>query len=110
MSQPLYQKVCVACEGGTPPLDLDKINLFLKETPTWTVVDGVKITKNFAFKNFAEALAFTNQVGQIAETENHHPDIFIHSWNKADITLSAHALKGLSENDFIVASKIDRLN
>ncbi len=80
-----------------------------KETPDWKVVDGVQIIREFKFKDFGKALAFVNKVGEIAESQGHHPDINLHNWNKVLITLSTHAIKGLSENDFIMASKIDLL-
>ncbi|HVS79824.1 MAG TPA: 4a-hydroxytetrahydrobiopterin dehydratase [Candidatus Paceibacterota bacterium] len=75
----------------------------------WKLVDNKEIRKEFAFKDFPEALAFVNKVGAIAETEGHHPNIFLHDWNKVDLTLSTHAIGGLSENDFILAAKIDTL-
>ena len=75
----------------------------------WSVVDNKQIEKEFIFKNFVEGLAFTNKVGAIAEAEGHHPDIFIHDYKKVKITLSTHAIGGLSANDFILAAKIDQL-
>lgn len=110
MTEPLHKKVCTACEGTEKPLEKDGVLKFLSQVENWQAIDNVKISKNFKFKDFAEAIKFTNQVAEIAETEGHHPDILIHSWNKVDITLSTHAISGLSENDFIVAAKIDRLN
>lgn len=81
----------------------------LKQVKDWEVVEEVKIVKQFKFKNFKEALAFVNKVGELAESENHHPNIFLYGWSKVKITLTTHALKGLSENDFILAAKIDAL-
>lgn len=75
---------------------------------TWEVVDGIKIRKEFKFKNFKEALDFVNKVGELAEQENHHPDISL-AWGKVVIELSTHAVNGLSENDFILAAKIEFL-
>lgn len=103
----LADKYCVPCEGGMPPLTEVEYNKLLVETPEWKLTDGVQISRDFKFKNFKEALLFVNKVGELAEKEGHHPDISIHNWNKVLIELSTHAIKGLSENDFIMASKID---
>jgi len=104
----LKHKKCVPCEGGVKPLTPDEYGAFLRtELSGWTDVDMVKIEKEYTFKNFQQALDFVSKVGQIAEEEGHHPDIFLHDWNKVKLTLSTHAISGLSENDFILASKID---
>lgn len=103
---PLKDKKCVPCEGGTPPLDSAKIEELLKEVPGWSVIENKKIEREFKFKNFQLAMEFVNKVAEIAEKEGHHPDIFLHNWNKVKISLSTHAIKGLSENDFILAAKI----
>ncbi|MDP2676225.1 MAG: 4a-hydroxytetrahydrobiopterin dehydratase [bacterium] len=106
----LTQKKCVPCEGGTPPLKKENIEEFHRQVPGWAVADNHrKISRDFKFKDFKEALAFVNKVGDIAETEGHHPDILIHSWNKVSIELWTHAIGGLSDNDFIMAAKIDAL-
>jgi 4a-hydroxytetrahydrobiopterin dehydratase len=106
---PLTDKHSVPCEGGTPPLTPEEYTIFLVETPLWDVVDERKLLRDFRFKNFKEALAFVNRVGALAESEGHHPDIFLHNWNRVQVTLSTHAIKGLSENDYIVAAKIDTI-
>lgn len=104
----LKQKKCVPCEGGVQPLKPDEYGGFLRnELEGWIAVEEKKIAKEYKFKNFKEALAFINKVGAIAEEEGHHPDINLHGWNKVTLTLSTHAIGGLSENDFILASKID---
>ena len=100
-------KKCVPCEGGVDPLKGEKLSALLPAVPGWSVVDEVRIEKDFAFKNFREALSFVNKVGELAESEGHHPDIYLHNWKKVKITLSTHAIKGLSENDFIMAVKIE---
>jgi len=83
--------------------------VLLKQIPGWEISDDAKkISRKFKFKNFAEALAFTNRVGEIAESEGHHPDISL-GWGRVAIELTTHAIKGLSENDFIVAAKINSL-
>lgn len=109
MDTPLSQKHCVPCEGGTKPLTSDEYGAFLRTLPGWEDVDQVKIQKVYKFKDFNEALAFVNKVGAISEEEQHHPNISLFGWNKVKITLTTHAIKGLSENDFIMASKIDDL-
>ena len=105
----LLDKKCVPCEGGTMPLTIQQAEALMKELHHWTLSpDAKKITKETKFKDFAEALAFTNAVGKIAEAEGHHPDIML-KWGKVGITLSTHAIGGLSMNDFILASKIDAI-
>ncbi|MFQ5829546.1 MAG: 4a-hydroxytetrahydrobiopterin dehydratase [Candidatus Methylomirabilia bacterium] len=74
----------------------------------WTLIDGKRIRRDFTFEDFALALAFVNRVGAIADEEGHHPDILIHSWNQVRLEIMTHAVGGLSENDFILAAKIDR--
>ena len=97
------------CEGGVKPLTPDEYDSFLRtELEGWVDVDEKRIEKEYKFKNFKQALEFVNKVGDIAELEGHHPDIFLHGWNKVKLTLSTHAIGGLSENDFILATKIDK--
>jgi 4a-hydroxytetrahydrobiopterin dehydratase len=104
----LKSKKCVPCEGGVKPLTPDEYGAYLRsELKGWGDVGQKKIEKDYKFKNFKEALGFVDKVGALAESEGHHPDIFLHGWNKVKITLSTHAIGGLSENDFILASKID---
>ena len=107
--QNLALKKCVPCEGGMPPLEKSRTQELLKEIPGWQLEGNKKISREFRFKNFKEALAFVNRVGALAEEEGHHPDIFVHDWNKVRLELSTHAIKGLSENDFILAAKIETL-
>lgn len=107
----LTTKHCVPCKGGTPPMtDMDE-DRYIKEIPSWTLLrEGMhKIKRQFAFKNFKGAMGFVNKVAEIAEKEGHHPDIYI-SYNKVQLELFTHAIHGLSENDFIMAAKIDMLN
>jgi 4a-hydroxytetrahydrobiopterin dehydratase len=77
--------------------------------PQWTAVEGRRIERPFEFRDFAQALRFINAIGAIAEEEGHHPDMLVHGWNKVRVTLWTHAIEGLSINDFILASKIDRI-
>ncbi|TSC61204.1 MAG: 4a-hydroxytetrahydrobiopterin dehydratase [Parcubacteria group bacterium Gr01-1014_107] len=106
----LKDKKCQPCEGGVVPLNSEKARELLKELNQWVLVDNKRIEKVFSFNNFKEALAFVNKVGELAEVEGHHPGISLFSWNKVKIVTSTHAIKGLSENDFILASKIDFLH
>lgn len=106
----LSSKHCVPCEGGTPPMPRADADKLLREVSNWELVNSgfLQIRKKFKFKNFKESLNFVNQVGEIAESEGHHPDINF-GWGKAEIILWTHAIGGLSENDFILAAKIDKL-
>lgn len=104
----LSQKKCVACEGGIPPLTRAQIAEYQPQVIGWNVADDeLSIFREFTFRDFKEALSFVNTVGTIAEEEGHHPDISLFSYKKVLITLSTHAIGGLSENDFILAAKID---
>ncbi|MBI4095021.1 MAG: 4a-hydroxytetrahydrobiopterin dehydratase [Candidatus Liptonbacteria bacterium] len=105
----LSQKHCVPCEGGVPPLKHVEIERFLPQVPSWQVLNGKKIVRNFKFNGFEEAVQFVNRVAKLAETENHHPDIHIF-YNKVKLELATHAIHGLSENDFILGAKIDELH
>ncbi|HCM36760.1 MAG: hypothetical protein A3J30_03245 [Candidatus Wildermuthbacteria bacterium RIFCSPLOWO2_02_FULL_47_9c] len=104
----LAAKKCVPCEGGTPPLEAEKVQEYLKEVEGWEVQENKLIGKIFKFKTFREAISFVNRVANLAEEEQHHPDIIIR-YRKVTFELTTHAIKGLSENDFIMASKIDWL-
>ena len=106
----LTKKHCVPCEGGACPLPLRETKTFLAQVnPAWQVKDAKAIERTFTFKDFLGAVAFINQVADIAEKEGHHPDMNLHGWNKVTLNLSTHAIGGLSENDFILASKVDEL-
>ena len=105
----LSQKKCVACESGTPPMNRAEAETLVKQLKGWTLSgDRQWISKEFSFKDFAEAMAFGNKVADIAEAEGHHPDLQIR-WGKAVVELTTHAIRGLSENDFILAAKIDTI-
>ena len=105
----LAEKKCVPCEGGVMPLTIQEAETLMKELVGWKLTEGArKIEKSVTFKNFAEALAFANAVGAIAESENHHPDLQV-KWGSVRVELSTHAIGGLSENDFILAAKIDKI-
>lgn len=105
----LSQKHCVPCEGGATPLLRQEAEELLGQIAGWQLSeDGTKISKTFTFKNFVLAMEFANTITPIAEAEGHHPDLFI-AWGKVTVELSTHAIGGLSENDFILATKIDAL-
>jgi len=105
----LAAKECVPCKGGTPPLKGEALNELKKQLHAdWKVVDEHHLEREFTFKNFREALAFTNQVGELAETQNHHPDIYL-AWGKVKLTLWTHKIDGLTESDFVMAAKMDAL-
>lgn len=108
-AQFLRQKKCVPCKGTEDPMPEAEVKHYLTVVEGWSTSDYKKIDKDFAFKNFKEAMEFVNKVASIAEEENHHPDIFLHNWRKVKIALTTHAIKGLSLNDFILASKTDVL-
>jgi 4a-hydroxytetrahydrobiopterin dehydratase len=108
----LHTKKCVPCEGGTPPLTAEEIQEYLKEVEGWELRDSpsisLRINKTFKFKSFRESIDFVNRIASLAETENHHPDIHVR-YKKVTLELTTHAIQGLSENDFIMASKSDLL-
>ena len=109
----LLNKKCVPCEGGILPFDISEIHKYQKKVDGWNVKKNSKeiyfLEKNFIFKNFVNSQEFINRVGKISEEEGHHPDIFF-GWGYAKITITTHAIEGLSENDFILAAKIDSIN
>jgi len=108
----LINKKCIPCEGGALPLDLSEIHKYQKKVDGWDVKPNEKkiflLEKEFKFKNFLDSQNFVNKVGNISENEGHHPDI-IFGWGYAKIKITTHAIEGLSENDFILAAKIDKI-
>ena len=105
----LQSKHCVPCEGGVAPFDEAKIKVYMPALSLqWEVLGGKKISHQFKFKNFPEAIAFVDKIVPIAEAEGHHPDLHIY-YNKVTVELWTHAIGGLSENDFIMAAKIEAL-
>jgi 4a-hydroxytetrahydrobiopterin dehydratase len=108
MSQ-LAEKECVPCKGGVPPLKGEELARLAKELGNnWRVVNEHHLEKEYKFKDFREALDFTNEVGELAETQNHHPDIYL-AWGKVKLTLWTHKIDGLTESDFVFAAKADEL-
>ena len=109
MNKHLSSGKCEPCNGNTPKLDFQEISKFLSELNEWSVNDNQEmIFKKYKFSNFNKAISFVNKVGEIAEKEGHHPDISF-GWGYAEIKVTTHAIKGLSENDFILAAKIDKI-
>jgi 4a-hydroxytetrahydrobiopterin dehydratase len=108
----LLNKKCLPCEGGVKAFDISEIHKYQKKVDGWNVVKNDSkiyfLEKNFKFKNFLESQGFINNVGQISENEGHHPDITF-GWGYAKISITTHAIEGLSENDFILAAKIDQI-
>ena len=108
----LLNKKCVPCEGGVLPFDISDIHKYQKKVDGWDVSKNENeifyLNKKFKFKNFLESQSFINKVGEISENEGHHPDISF-GWAYAKINITTHAIEGLSENDFILAAKIDKI-
>ncbi len=106
----LAQKQCVACKGGIPPLAGNDLSSLAQQLhAAWRVVNEHHLEREFKFPNFLTALQFTNRVGELAETQNHHPDIYL-AWGKVKLTLWTHKIDGLTESDFIFAAKVDQLS
>ena len=109
----LLNKKCVPCEGGVLPFDISEIHKYQKKVDGWDILKNEKkifyLYKKYEFKNFLESKIFINKVGDISENEGHHPDISF-GWGYAEIKITTHAIEGLSENDFILAAKIDQLS
>ena len=106
----LANKECVPCRGGIPPLVGDELKTLSRQLGNgWEVIDAHHLSKDFTFKNFTEALAFVNRVGDVAEEQNHHPDLYL-SWGKVRVEIWTHKINGLTESDFIFAAKADQQN
>ena len=104
----LAKKECVPCRGGVPPLDGEAIQSLLDQLGGgWKSVDEHHLEKEYSFKNFREAMDFTVKVGELAEAQGHHPDIYL-SWGKVKLTIWTHKINGLTESDFVLAAKADR--
>jgi len=109
MSTTLAEKACTPCRGGIPPLTAEQVRDYLAQAPDWAPLDDSrKIQRTFRFKNFREALGFVQRAGELAEAEGHHPDIAF-GWGYASVSLQTKKIKGLHENDFIIAAKLDRM-
>ena len=106
---PLAQRTCKPCEGGVEPLPASAANTLLADLQGWELVDGKAIRKTVKCKNFLDAVNLIQRIAPVAEAEDHHPDLHLTGYRKLTIELSTHAIGGLSENDFILAAKIDQL-
>lgn len=104
----LADRRCVPCRGGIPPLRGEELRPFAEQLPFWRIVAEHHINKVFLFPDFKTGLLFVNRVGELAEIEGHHPDLGL-SWGRVDVTIYTHKIRGLSESDFILAAKIDRM-
>ncbi len=109
----LHNKKCIPCKGDIPGFDIKEIHKYLKMVNGWEVKSDLDkiyyLIKNFKFKNFLESQKFVNKVGEIAEAEGHHPDIWF-GWGYAKIKIFTHSINGLHESDFVLAAKIDKIN
>lgn len=109
MTAMLAEKTCTPCRGGVPPLTADEAEQYRAQAPEWGLQDeSSRIERTYRFKNFSEAFAFVQKAGELAEAEAHHPDISF-GWGYATISLRTKKIKGLHENDFIMAVKLDRI-
>lgn len=105
----LATRTCIPCQGGVPSLSESEAQEYLAQTPEWNLIDqATKIERTFSFKDFVAAMAFAQRVGQISEAEGHHPDITF-GWGYCRVLFYTHKIKGLHENDFIMAAKVDAL-
>lgn len=109
MGANLVEKNCVPCRGGTPPLERAQAEELLRQAPDWELLDDAhRIERSFRFGNFRESAQFVREIGELAEAEGHHPDVCF-GWGYASISLQTKKIKGLHENDIIMAAKIDRI-
>ena len=104
----LASRQCVPCRGGVPPLNSEEIAKLSPQLEGWEVINNHHLSKSYKFSNFGEAQKFVNRVGDLAEEQGHHPDICF-GWGRADISIWTHKINGLTESDFILAAKIDKL-
>ena len=104
----LSAKTCVPCRGGVPPLKGDELKKLLAQISGWNAVDEHHLTKQYAFGDFVSALEFVNRIGALAEEQGHHPDLYL-TWGKVRVDIWTHKINGLTESDFVLAAKIDKL-
>lgn len=110
MTDELSKKKCIPCRGGEPPLKGENLaNLSKQLNGNWKVVDEHHLEKAYTFGNFRQALEFTNKIGELAEAEGHHPDIYL-AWGKVKLMIWTHKIDGLTESDFILAAKVDEIS
>lgn len=104
----LASKNCVPCRGGVPPLKGQELVALQEQVEGWNVIEQHHIAKTYKFPDFRKALEFVNRVGEVAEEQGHHPDIYL-AWGKVEVKIWTHKIDGLTESDFILAAKIDRI-
>ncbi len=104
----LSEKHCVPCRGGVPPLSPEEVESYLEQVEGWSHREHHDIGKTFRFPDFAGALRFANRIGEVAESEGHHPDLLV-AWGRVGVTIWTHKINGLTESDFILAARIDAL-
>jgi 4a-hydroxytetrahydrobiopterin dehydratase len=104
----LSERQCVPCRGGVPPLKGEEIENLLRQLEGWQVANEHHLQRTYRFRDFRESLQFVNRIGELAEEQGHHPDICF-GWGKADVTIWTHKIDGLTESDFVLAAKIDKL-
>ena len=104
----LSERQCVPCRGGVPPLKGEEIKNLLRQLEGWQVANEHHLQRTYRFRDFRESLQFVNRIGELAEEQGHHPDICF-GWGKADVTIWTHKIDGLTESDFVLAAKIDKL-
>lgn len=109
MAKDLSKKKCLPCEGGIAAIPPEKAPDYLKNLPGWTLLSSRSIEKEWVMKDFVAAIQFIRSIAKIAEAEGHHPDLHLTGYRNLKIELSTHAIGGLSENDFILAAKIEKL-
>jgi 4a-hydroxytetrahydrobiopterin dehydratase len=104
----LADRQCVPCRGGVPPLNGEELRKLSGELPDWKVIEEHHLAKSFLFPDFRQALDFVNRVGEVAKQQGHHPDLTL-SWGKVDVVIFTHKIRGLTESDFVLGAKIDRV-
>ncbi len=104
----LSRKECIPCKGGVPPLKGEELEKLKEQVEGWDVIKEHHISKTYKFSNFVKALTFVNKVGDTAEEQGHHPEMYL-AWRKVGITICTHKIDGLTESDFILAAKIDEI-
>lgn len=103
----LAEKKCIPCSGGISPLTLENVTALAKELDNWQIPDGMRLIKSYKLDNFKQAMTLADKIADIAESENHHPDLLVR-WGELKIELWTHKINGLTESDFILAAKIDK--
>ena len=104
----LADRSCVPCRGGVPPMPLERVEALLGELEDWCAEGNYHIVREFSFPDFRRALDFVNAVGEVAEEEGHHPDLYL-TWGKVRVEIRTHKINGLTDSDFILAAKVDRV-